>query len=113
MSQSNLPLNVESLDFSAVLNPNCTYFNTSDVTPVVDGDTLKVINGRGASRSWGSPNVTSAVTPLNQNVIMVEVTGWHKWTISPVGGNFYFVNEGGQWVRRRANHKVVKAALAQ
>lgn len=89
-----------------------TYFRTIDVTPMVEGDTLKVYNSRGQSRSWGTPSVKSVVKPLSETVVMVNVVGWHKHTVSPVGGNFYFVNENGTWTRRTANHKAVKAVLS-
>jgi hypothetical protein len=89
-----------------------TYFRTSDVTPIVEGETLTVYNAKGQSRSWGTPRVTSTVESLSDKVVKVEVVGWHKHTVSPVGGNFYFVNEAGTWVRRTANHKAVKALLS-
>lgn len=90
-----------------------TYFKTSDVTPVITpNNKLKIFNARGPRRHWGQPNVTSEVGDLADGVVKVTVTGWHKQTVSPVGGNFYFVRETKGWVRRRANHKTVKAALA-
>lgn len=90
-----------------------TYFKTSDVTPQISQDNqLKIYNARGPRRHWGQPNVTSKVSDLTDGVVKVTVTGWHKHTVSSVGGNFYFVRETKGWVRRRANHKVVKAALA-
>ena len=90
-----------------------TYFRTSDVTPQVNGNEITVIDGRGSRRSsWGQPSVCSTVKTLAENVVKVEVVGWHKHTVSPVGGSFYFVNENGEWVRRTANAKVVKAALS-
>ncbi len=89
-----------------------TYFRTSDVTPKISRDNeLKIYNARGPRRYWGQPSVTSEVSDLAEGVVRVNVTGWHKHTVSPVGGNFYFVSEAKGWVRRRANHKVVKAAL--
>lgn len=106
---TTLTLNTISFDKANLAN---TYFRTSDITPTVTGDTLTVIEGRGDRRSWGTPSVRSDVYKLTETVYQVEVTGWHKHTVSPVGGNFYFVNEAGQWVRRTANHKAVKAALA-
>lgn len=93
-------------------NIDGTYFRTSDVAPVVNGNTLSIYNAKGARRSWGAPNVSSVVSELSESVVMVRVTGWHKHTVSPVGGNFYFVCEGEQWVRRTANHKAVKQALS-
>lgn len=112
-STSTLPVNVVNItDWNQVPGSN-TYFRTSDVTPVMADDGLHIYNSRGISRSWGTPRVTSTVKALTETVIRIEVTGWHKHTVSPVGGNFYFVNEGGRWVRRTANHKAVKAALAQ
>lgn len=90
-----------------------TYFRTSDVTPKISQDNvLKIYNARGPRRYWGQPSVTSEVSDLADGIVRVCVTGWHKHTISPAGGSFYFVREAKGWVRRRANHKVVKAALA-
>lgn len=99
-------------DWNQVPGSN-TYFRTSDVTPrFTDSGELVIYNSRGNRRSWGTPSVRSDVRMLTANVIMIEVTGWHKWTVSPVGGSFYFVNESGTWMRRTANAKAVKAALA-
>jgi hypothetical protein len=99
-------------DWNQVPGSN-NYFRTSDVTPFIDGDgNLAVYNSRGNRRSWGTPKVDSYVRSLTPTVVMVEVVGWHKWTVSPVGGSFYFVSENGVWTRRTANHKAVKAALA-
>ncbi len=108
---SPLPVSVKSVSpyFS---NQSCTYFRGSEVAPeFVDGE-LNVYNGKGTRRSWGQAQVSSDVSLLTPNIIKVAVTGWHKHTVSPVGGNYYFVFENGQWVRRTANYKVVKAALA-
>lgn len=111
-STQNVPIAVVNItDWSQVPGSN-TYFRTSDVTPFVADDGLHIYNSRGNSRSWGTPSVRSDVAALTETVIMVEVVGWHKHTVSPVGGSFYFVNEGGRWVRRTANYKTVKAALA-
>jgi hypothetical protein len=89
-----------------------TYFRTSDVTPRISQDELKIYNARGPRRYWGQPSVKSEVSDLTNNVVKVNVIGWHKHTVSPVGGNFYFVREAKGWIRRRANHNAVKAALA-
>lgn len=110
-SNTTSPVAVESRSFSEMPGSN-TYFRTSDCAPFVHDGALVVYNGKGDRRSWGTPSVSSEVEPLTTDVVMVEVTGWHKWTVSPVGGNFYFVNEKGAWVRRTAAHKTVKAALA-
>lgn len=93
---------------------DCTYFRTSNIIPRVDGDTLTVINGRGTRRRWGTPNVSSRVDRLCDHLIRVTVVGWHKWTIAPVGGTYYFVRDNnGVWAQRRANHSVVRAALGE
>jgi hypothetical protein len=89
------------------------YFRTSDVTPYIDqAGSLTIYNSYGQRKSWGTPSIKSYVRKLTPTVVMVEVVGWHKFTVSPVGGSFYFVNESGSWIRRTANHKAVKAALA-
>lgn len=107
----SLPV-VNITDWNQVSGSN-TYFRTSDVTPYVHEGKLHIFNSRGISRSWGTPSVTSRIETLTDDIIKVNVVGWHKHTISPVGGNFYFVNEGKKgWVRRRANHRKVKAVLA-
>lgn len=92
--------------------PGGTYFRTSDVTPFVDDDGLHIYNGTGVSRSWGRSQVSSEVAMLTDDIIKVEVVGWHKHTVSPVGGSYYFVRDGkGNWTRRTANYGKVKAAL--
>lgn len=91
---------------------DCTYFRTSDVAPILDGDTLTIQQWRGSRRSWGTPAVRSDIYRLSDNVINVVVTGWHKWTVKPVGGNYYFVRDTSGWHRRTANYSVVKTALA-
>ena len=110
---SSFPLPVKTItDWNQVPGSN-TYFRTSDVAPFVNRDgELVVYNAKGVRRSWGQPKVDSAVTKLTNDVIQVTVTGWHKHTVSPVGGNFYFVHESDKWVRRTAASKAVKAALA-
>lgn len=88
-----------------------TYFRTSQVTPFVDSDNnLHVYNGISYQASWGKSQVSSTVKEM-AGIVAVKVVGWHKHTISPVGGNFYFVPENGRYVRRTANHKTVKNAL--
>lgn len=104
-------LNILNVTNWAKVPGSNTYFRTSDVTPTIEGDSLKIYNSRGDRRSWGTPSVRSEVKTIKEGIVMVQVTGWHKHTVSPVGGNFYFVNEGGKWTRRTANHKAVKQAL--
>lgn len=89
--------------------PGGTYFRTSEVTPFLDGQTLTVFDGRGVSRSWGSSSVDSLVYQIGDDVIAVNVTGWHKHTVSPVGGWFYFLREKSNWRRVTANKREVKA----
>lgn len=107
---STLPVSVQFVS-PFFQNQSETYFRASDVTPYFENGQIKTFSGRGKQRSWGSCSVRSVVKALTNDVIMVTVTGWHKHTVSPVGGNYYFVNESGTWTRRTANHKVVKAAL--
>lgn len=93
---------------------DCTYFRTREIVPVVDGDTLTIIDGRGSRRHWGTPSVNSRVDTLAENAIRVSVTGWHKWTITPVGGTYYFVrNSNGIWQRKTANSNIVRSLINQ
>lgn len=110
---SSFPLPVKTItDWNQVPGSN-TYFRTSDVAPFVNRDgELVVYDAKGVRRSWGTPKVDSNIKKLSNDVVQVTVTGWHKHTVRPVGGNFYFVREGDKWVRRTASHKAVKAALA-
>lgn len=110
-SASSLPVSVKFVS-PFFQNQYETYFRTSDVTPFVEDGEIRCYGGRSKSRSWGSCSVKSTVKALAPNVVMVQVTGWHKHTVSPVGGSYYFVNENGNWTRRTANHKVVKAVLS-
>jgi hypothetical protein len=89
-----------------------TYFRTKDVTPWTDGQTIYKWDGENYRASWGSSNVRSMVTIDRDNIVVIDVTGWHKHTVSPVGGTYYFVKDDkGNWVKRRKNSKQVKAAL--
>ena len=107
---ATLPVNVQTVAFKSLDFSN--YFRSSDVAPTTDGETITVIDGYGDRRYWGTPSVRSRIAVLAENVVMVDVTGWHKHTVSPVGGSYYFVREAAGWVRRTAAHKAVKAALA-
>ncbi len=91
------------------------YFTTSDVRPTFDGQTLKVYNAFGERRKWGTPRVKSRIEKLADDLVMVDVVGWHKYTISPVGGSYYFVFNPctGTWDRRTANHRYVKQVLGE
>jgi len=66
-------------DWAEVPGSN-TYFRSSDVMPVLSGDTLTVYNSRGKRRSWGLPSVESRYQFLTDDCVMVRVTGWHKHT---------------------------------
>jgi hypothetical protein len=90
-----------------------TYFRTRDVRPYVKDGALYVYNFRGQHRSWGSPSCTSKVSQLADDVIRVVVTGWHKHSVSPEGGAYYFVLEGNTWIRRTRQHTRVKAVQWQ
>lgn len=91
-----------------------TYFRTSDVRPYIDvSGRLVVFRGVGSKRSWGCWSVRSDVFVVSDTVVNVRVIGWHKHTIRPVGGDFYFVRDSdGAWSRRTARHSAVVAALA-
>lgn len=106
-------LNINTIsDWSKVPGSN-TYFRTSDVTPFVNEQGLNIYSATGIRRNWGTPKVTSTVKFLSDTVVQVNVVGWHKHTVSPVGGNFYFCLIDGQWVRKMASAKIVKQALQQ
>jgi hypothetical protein len=106
---------IESVKFNDVLGKSCTYFTTNDAAPWVtaDGQTIKLINGSGDHRSWGSPRISSRVLWTLDDACFIEVTGWHKHSVSPEGGEYFFVysHKDGAWQRKRGNANVVKAAL--
>jgi len=92
-----------------------TYFVVSDVMPHFKDGVLMLCNYRGTWRSWGAPSCASKAENLTPDVIKVEVVGWHKHTVSPVGGTYYFVRNAktNEWERKRANAKIIKAAINQ
>lgn len=112
MTKQTLSINVVSHGFED-LDPDCTYFRTSEVRPFIQDNQLHIYEGNGNRRSWGTPNVSTEVTQISPDVIQAYVVGWHKHTVSPVGGNYYFVNENNTWTRRRANARRIKEVLAQ
>lgn len=65
--------------------PDSTYFTTKDADPVIDGNRITMLNGRGTRRSWGSPQVSSKVIANNANLLVVHVGFSHKHG----GGQFY------------------------
>lgn len=105
--------NYEIVNEGIPFDQNATYFTSADVRPYVDeSNKIHIYNGKGKSRSWGTPRVSSTVHNLGGNVVGVEVIGWHKHTVSPVGGWYYFVaDKRGKWRRTTANNNQVKAAL--
>jgi hypothetical protein len=110
-AEVKIPVEVVEVTHKTEPHLDSTYFRTSDVTPFFKDGKLHVYDFRGKRRSWGSPTCSSEIEMLTDNVIQVYVVGWHKHTVSPVGGHYYFVREGDEWVRRTARAKVVKAAL--
>lgn len=89
-----------------------TYFRTSDIRPFIDVDGRLVLQtGVGPRRSWGRWSVRSDYCYVSPSVVEVVVVGWHKHTVSPVGGTYYFVFEDGEWRRRVSRYHVVAAAL--
>jgi hypothetical protein len=62
-----------------------TYFTTSDVEPYVGGDTLYLYNGKGKSRGWGKPEVTSTVVLQSTDLIVTHTRFRHKHG----GGQFW------------------------
>lgn len=95
--------------------PDTTYFVAGDVRPTFENGVLTICEGRGTRRSWGAPSVRSEITQLSDTVFQVEVVGWHKHTVSPVGGYYYFVftGKGKTWERKSGNAKAVKLAKAE
>lgn len=88
-----------------------TYFRTSEIIPKVSDGAIYVYDGYGTRRSsWGAPSVSSRVLHNDDGFVAIDVTGWHKHSVSPEGGTYYFVEENGEWVQRRGNAKVVRAA---
>lgn len=93
--------------------PDDTYFTVDDVKPFIENGTLYICNYKGTRRSsWGQPSCTSYIKQLTDDVVSVSFTGWHKHTVSPVSGTYYFVKTKYGWVRKIASAKAVKEALA-
>jgi hypothetical protein len=101
-------------DFAEQASGCFTYFRTSDVRPHVDDQNrIHIWNGVAYRASWGSSNVTSEVEQIADDVIQVEVTGWHKHTVGPEGGTYWFVRQpNGTWKRRTKRYSRVKEVLA-
>lgn len=70
--------------------PDSTYFAMSDVTPEIDSDgNITIYSGKGKSRSWGAPQVTSTVVLEDCDLVAIHVgfshkhrggQGWHYFT---------------------------------
>lgn len=85
------------------------YYACSLAAPrVVEGE-IELYNGRGDCHRWGQSRLSSDIVYLSDDLVVVDVVGWHKFTVSPVGGRYYFViNRSGQWARTNGNHRMVR-----
>ena len=113
MNTANFPATLVIVPAATIIGGS-NYFRSSEVAPTVTtNNEIRIIDGYGTRRYWGTPSVRTSVEALTDNVIMIDLVGWHKHTgAGPVKGTYYFVNENGHWTRRTASHKAVKAALA-
>lgn len=91
-----------------------TYFRTSDIAPRLAGDkqTIEITHGRG-KRNRDNWTIITEIEIAADDMIVVCVTGWHKHTVSPVGGQYYFVRTGDTWRKVTANHNAARAYLAE
>lgn len=93
---------------------NDNYFRGSDIAPRVDNGRIMVMHGHGPRRYWGSWSVTANVGIVAADLIVIDVTGWHKHTKrGPVGGRYYFIFHNGGWIKTTAANKIVKARLSE
>lgn len=88
------------------------YFRTSQCAPYTDGEKIYMYQGYGTSRSWGTPKVSSFVEHRDDQTVQIRVVGWHRNSVSPEGGDFYFVRKRGQWRRTTAQNKIIRALLS-
>lgn len=58
--------------------PDSTYFTTGDCEPTLKDDTLVVYDGKGRSRGWGAPSVTSTVVFESTDLVAIHVGFHHK-----------------------------------
>lgn len=95
------------------IDPTDTYFKTSDVAPRLSDDKqrIEICHGRG-QRTRDNWTVTAEIEIPADDMIVITITGWHKHTVSPVGGQYYFVRTGDAWRKVTANHKAARAYLA-
>lgn len=86
--------------------PDNTYFTTGDVQPELvlteEGEQLlKLMNGQGQRRSWGTPTVTSTVILESEDIVSIH-TGYNT---KHGGGQFWrhyqFNTQQDRWVRVR------------
>lgn len=79
--------------------PDDTYFTTAAAQPEIEPDgSIGLVNGRGRSRSWGAPGVTSTVVINDETFAAVHVGYHHKHG----GGQMwrYFATVDGQTIQR-------------
>lgn len=80
-------------------SPDDTYFTTDAAQPEIQEDgSIGLVNGRGRSRGWGSPQVTSTIVLNESDFCAIHVGYSHKHR----GGQFwrYFAILDGQTVQR-------------
>lgn len=78
--------------------PDGTYFTATDVQPDIQADgSVTLYNGRGTSRSWGRPQVTSTVVLDDCDLVAIHVGFSHKHR---GGQGWYYYTTDGSETRR-------------
>lgn len=85
------------------------YYGCEMAAPrMVDG-AIEIYEGRGTSHRWGQSRLTSSIVFQSDDLVVIDVVGWHKFTVSPVGGRYYFViGKQGDWQRTTGNHRMAQ-----
>lgn len=78
--------------------PDGTYFTATDVQPDIQADgSVTLYNGRGTSRSWGRPQVTSTIVLDDCDLVAIHVGFSHKHR---GGQGWYYYTTDGTETRR-------------
>lgn len=94
--------------------PNDTYFTTAQVRPYIDtAGSLHFFDGTGSRRGWGAPRVRTTWEQASDHLLVFTVVGWHKHTVSPVGGTYYLIHGPKGWSFLTARARVVRDEQAR
>ena len=80
--------------------------------PWIEGEDLHIYSHWAETAGGEKAVLRSHISHYGPGAIAVTVSGWRRSGHHPIYSVYYFMLEGGSWIRRRRSHHSVQAILA-